>query len=336
MKSEKQAYSVPIQYRNLFALEDPDIGNGEFRLRDFKFLLRSFGISKNNFIARVPEKWVSLLKEKVRVLPDGPRKTNFLDILNNKSPDSLRKKLLSAPRVAHSYDEKQSFVKNLIRLQEEHKVFEAVFINREEGEKDKQEDNNRLYSISEVLDNDTLRKQLKLEGNASVWIKPEPDHFAIVCEPLFELSKEVYIQDPYLNPFSEIGHDRIFEAIYKKMAACQVDTLKVIFNRSELTKKNVDEEKVDTYFDNIRQKVDRNIRVEKRILDYAALKLDSNDGQVVHDVSHKRYIYSIYGGIEFDKGIQETGRKNETIVNFFPSENFHEFKKAYDTIFSMD
>ena len=85
---------------------------------------------------------------------------------------------------------------------------------------------------------------------------------------------------------------------------------------------------MDRYLAQLRSKVKRSIVVNFKILNYDILNSDG------YDVSHKRYLYSIYGGIEFDKGLQEGTKK--TKVNFFEYENFHECKKAYDQIFSLN
>ena len=53
-------------YRKLFALEHPNLHDPNFRPEDLDYLFRYFGIPTNNFIARLPEQWLTKLKDEIK------------------------------------------------------------------------------------------------------------------------------------------------------------------------------------------------------------------------------------------------------------------------------
>ena len=54
------------KYSKVFALEHPNFEDPNFRPGDLDNFIRFFGISANNFIARVPEQWFTGLKGKIK------------------------------------------------------------------------------------------------------------------------------------------------------------------------------------------------------------------------------------------------------------------------------
>ncbi len=312
-----------FQYNKIFGVEYPDIN--DLNPRDLNHFFQNFGIETNSFISNIPEKWFKSFKnkayEQLQRMQDGPTKKYFEEIINSKDYP-IKKRIYTKKLTDQNYDSGKTIVENLISIQSKEDCFHAIFTN---GSRDEY---NNTYTISTILDNEALRKDLGFAKKTGLWIDAKAESFGKVCEPLFTISNEIYLQDQFFNPVDRKFHGRVFENIYEKMIDCGVERFIILFN-----KEKVNQNRIESYLEELKKNVlkrgKRWVAIKHDTVTYSDLDIDGKE------LSHKRYIYSIYGGLEFDKGFQESSNSNKTLVDFHGPEQFLEFKNAFRRVLDL-
>lgn len=259
-------------------------------VKELKYLFDLFGLSNGRFIARYPNDWEMLLKDKFNHLGDVDKaKINRLLALHRDA---------TIP-VSGTYMRSKDWLDNAIQLQEKERKFTELFSI--EG---------NPYKVP------PLQTLLWDENNSLVDGRGEHipmtiESYRWVSRPLFQISSEVHLIDPYFELRKENAdrHYRKWKVLAGFFEEAKLSNRCESFCIHLSGKKFATKSLVDSFVKDI-----ETIREE---VNFSPLNLSYF---VEDDISHGRYLFSIKGGLQFDNGFDTDPRKKNHVHWLSPRE----------------
>ncbi len=250
-------------------------------LKDVKFMLEKFGMREGRFLAKYPSNWIEIILENSEKLPDVDRSrlTRLLDVHRDYLLD-----------VEAEFIRSRDWIDNAERQKDRKKIFSRV-----------------LAADPNSLNAETLKSFLWDDGSAidisrGAHIPMSVASYALAVKPLFLLSNEVHIADPYFQLRNGVNIDR-----------GRFEVLREFFKIADESKKC---ESFIIHFNRISflKEVDQERSIEND-LDYLIADLDIQNLKITYDLNgdmtHGRYIFSVKGGLQFDYGFEpKKGKTN--------------------------
>lgn len=247
-------------------------------IKDLKALLTRFGLAHGRFIARYPKGWENELIHSFANLPEL-EKCRLMRLIQLHKDAFLSS---DAP-----FNLTKSWSKNVAELRGRDRHFHKILAKKPNNE-DFQTLDNYLWEDQD----DT--------SSRGAFIEMSPESYANACAPLFECSSEVHISDRFFQLRDHTGalnrkRWKVLRALIDRAAKsskCREFTLHFELPNG-LTKKKFEE------------------RIEIDLADLAQ-EYEFNFSSYIHlAMQHGRYIFSIYGGLQFDHGLElNSGEKN--------------------------
>ena len=247
-------------------------------IKDLKALLAGFGLEHGRFIARYPRDWEHELISSFahRTELDKCRLMRLIQVhknafLSTDAPFNLTK----------------SWPKNVAELNGRDKLFYRILAKNPNTE--------NFETLDSYLwdDDDTT-------SSRGAFIVMSPEAYAKACAPLFECSSEVHISDRFFQLRDHTGalnrkRWRVLRALIDratKSSKCREFTLHFELPNGLMIKNF--EERIETDLAELAQEYGFNFSYD------------------IHQaMQHGRYIFSIYGGLQFDHGLElNSGEKN--------------------------
>ena len=254
---------------------DPDAAANADEL---KLLLDKLGMQTGRFLAKYPDDWTQFLLDRFAAAPPVERK-RVVHLL-------ARHKIFALGCGGKSFQRTKTWPENAVAVKSvSPKTFDAI-----------------VAPIGNAFGLPTPRDVLYEDHHA--WPDGRGDHvsmkavsYARLAEPLFELSPEVFLVDAYFALRSPTGtphsrQRRVLQALLKeasKSPICQ--SIRLILKKSTIGESATNEAALE-------QDLDKLIFV----LDKKEINLEY---QILDDVGHGRYLFSIHGGLQFDHGFDE-------------------------------
>lgn len=266
-------------------------------LRDLKSFLQRFGLREGRFLSKYPLDWPSRFTQNAQQLPDVER-ARVLELWR-------KNKLSLIPLPGVQYNEAMDWELNAKATYDRPGLWQEVF-GREGNPFG-------WRSVGDVLDevgNDLL------DGRGG-HICMKADVYAKCVAPLFSVSEEVTLVDPYFYLANrDYGRSKILRALLELAKQTAVRSVRLICEEKHIA----DTMSCFTESDFLR-KVDEAVdasslaKLSVRLLDKAA-------------IGHGRYIFSCHGGLQFDHGFEEREQKRNH-VHWLSDKELHPIQERF-------
>ena len=252
----------------IFAIE-PEAFNDH---RDLKLLLGQFGFSEGRFIAKFPGRWRKLVIEHLQNLPDVER-SRAVSILQKHGSDSIIS-------MNHDYQPKSSWLENAIFLKNNEKVSDLIVSRNNAGPHP---------SIDEVD-----KEYFYRWGGRQADIMSSANGYAEAAKILLQESSEVAIFDPYYRELNS-RYKKVFDQFVNVALGGKCRHIKVLTMEDEKSTSTPEQMRraCNQFFLNAQG---NGISVTFQLL---------RDTAVSEADNHGRFLVSLKGAMQFDKGFDE-------------------------------
>lgn len=266
---------------------DPNAPND---VKELKYLFDLFGLSNGRFIACYPDDWESLLRARFNNLGDIDKaRVNRLLSLHKDA---------TIP-VSGDYIRSKEWIDNAVRYQQREGKFTELFSI----------DGNpyKVPSLQSLLWDETN----SLADGRGEHIPMTIESYRLAAKPLFNLSSEIHLVDPYFELRRESG-----DRHYRKW--------KVLVGFFEEAKLSGRCESFCIHLNG--KRFASNSLIDAFVKDIESIRDDVNFPQlnlsylIDDDLSHGRYLFSIKGGLQFDNGFDTDPKKKNHVHWLSPKE----------------
>lgn len=265
-------------------------------LKDLKALLTRFGLAQGRFIARYPSDWEQELLSSFSEVSelDRVRLTRLIQMHQTI--------FLSAPI---PFNRSKIWPRNVAEHCLPVRAFDRILARNpnEEG--------------FETLEDYLWDEDDDLGASRGAFIDMAPECYADACVPLFECSSEVHLSDRFFQLRNQSGiinrkHWSVLRALVEKASASSKCRLFVLhFERpSVVTVKNFE------------------LRLEEDLQEIGTEFSFDFLYDIRDSMHHGRYIFSIYGGLQFDHGFEVT-RSQKNHVHWMSSSELNHLHIYY-------
>lgn len=271
---------------------DPALGN--ISSRDLRSFLRLFGLDQGRFLAKYPEDWPRRLTQHVGALPELEKKR----ILELWRANRLTLRLI--PDLA--YNDALPWERNVDKVLNRPNLLREAFARPGNAF--------GWRTVGDLLDG----VGGDLPDGRGAHVPMNARAYADCVEPLFTASEEVTLVDPYFflsdGSKSDDGRTQVLKTLVSLAAQTTVRCIRLICSQEQLSEQ-------------------MKLSSKNTIADFQRLVhqcIACNEVKVPvqikqkREVGHGRYIFSRYGGLQFDHGFCEGPRGKENHVHWL-SEN---------------
>lgn len=252
---------------------DPD---APLDARELKLLMDQFGLSTGRFLAQYPEQWPKMLLQRMQAASELDRQ---------RALELLRRPTGCLVRAVARFDPSRAWANNAAVSVARDRIFEAVIGQRGNGF--------GWPSPEQVLYDDTHA----LPPGQGAHVPMSAARYAELARPLFLASAEVILVDPYFSLHDKQGRrcQRRWPVLQSLLTAADAvgtcQCLRLVLERKQILATAGSEARLEDALAEALTKAS----ISRLELDY----------EVREEVDHGRYLFSIHGGLQFDRGFEQ-------------------------------